>query len=145
MTRPFSRGSIKINSTSILDAPLVDYGAITDPTDLDILTSIYLKNRELMLTPDLAVLGPNETSPAPGATNENEIKERIKKALAPSNAHQCCTAMMMSKGNGGVVDFDNLVYGTKKLSVVDASVWPLIVGGGPQASVYATAEKVRIK
>ena len=37
MTRPFSRGSVKIKSTSVLDAPLIDYDALTDSTDLEIL------------------------------------------------------------------------------------------------------------
>jgi len=144
MTRPLSRGSITINSTSILDAPLIDYVALTDPTDLDMLYAIYMKNRELMATPDIAILGPVEIAPAPGTSNEQDIKEKIKAALQPSNAHQCCTAAMMPKGDGGVVDSQNRVYGTFRLSVVDASTWPLIAGGGPQASVYAGAEKVRL-
>ncbi|KAF2846944.1 GMC oxidoreductase [Plenodomus tracheiphilus IPT5] len=141
MTRPFSRGSIVANSTNILDAPLIDYGALSDPIDLEILYAIYTKNRELMASPDIAVLGPIETAPAPRVSNEAEIKEMIKKALTPSNAHQCCTAAMMSREDGGVVDAQNRVYGTERLSVVDASTWPLVVGGGPQASVYAWAEK----
>ncbi|KAI4648620.1 uncharacterized protein J4E78_008683 [Alternaria triticimaculans] len=141
MTRPLSRGSITINSTSILDAPLIDYGALTDPTDLDMLYAIYMKNRELMATPDIAILGPRETAPAPGISDEQEIKEKIKAALQPSNAHQCCTAAMMPREYGGVVDRQNRVYGTFGLSVVDASTWPLVAGGGPQATVYAGAEK----
>ncbi|KAH9863603.1 hypothetical protein J1614_009535 [Plenodomus biglobosus] len=142
MTRPFSRGSITINSTNILDAPLIDYGALSDSTDLELLYAIYMKNRELMAASDIAILGPIETAPAPGISDETAIKEMLKKALAPSNAHQCCTAAMMNREDGGVVDPQNMVYGTERLSVVDASTWPLIVGGGPQASVYASAEKV---
>ncbi|KAH9880905.1 hypothetical protein IAQ61_001199 [Plenodomus lingam] len=141
LTRPFSRGSITINSTSIFDTPLIDYGALLDWTDLDILHAIYLKNRELMASSDIAVLGPIETAPAPGLSDDAEVKEMLKKALAPSNAHQCCTVAMMNKEDGGVVDPKNKVYGTEQLSVVDASTWPLIVGGGPQASVYAWAER----
>ena len=53
-----------------------------------------------------------------------------------------CTAAMMAREDGGVVDAQNLVYGTERLSIVDASVWPLVVASGPQASVYAMAEKV---
>lgn len=145
MTRPLSRGSITINSTSIFDAPLIDYGALTDPTDLGILYTIYMKNRELMATPDISILGPIETGPAPGISNEQDIKEKIKATLQPSNAHQCCTAAMMPREDGGVVDPQNRVYGTLRLSVVDASTWPLVPGGGPQASVYAGAEKVRLR
>ncbi|KAJ8107527.1 hypothetical protein OPT61_g8803 [Boeremia exigua] len=141
MTRPFSRGSVAISSTSIFDTPLIDYGALTDPTDLEILHAIYRRNRELMSTPEMSVLGPIETAPAPGVSDMDKIKAAIKKVLAPSNAHQCCTAAMMNREDGGVVDPQNRVYGTKRLSVVDASIWPLVVSGGPQASVYAGAEK----
>ena len=141
MTRPFSRGSVKVNSTSILEAPLIDYGALTDSTDLEILYAIYMKNWELMSTPDMAVLGPIETAPAPGIDDASTNKDAIMRALAPSNAHQCCTAAMMRREDGGVVDAQNRVYGTNRLSVVDASLWPLVVGGGPQASVFAGAEK----
>ncbi|KAF2106847.1 choline dehydrogenase-like protein [Lophiotrema nucula] len=141
MVRPLSRGSIKANSTDILVDPLIDFGAITDPTDLETLLAIYLKNRELMATPDIAILGPIETSPAPGVTDKEQVKARLKATLQPSNAHQCCTNPMLKKEDGGVVDPEHRVYGTTGLSVVDASVWPFVVGNGPQASVYATGEK----
>ena len=141
MTRPLSRGSIKISSTDILKDPLIDFGAATDPTDIEMLLAIYLKNREIMSAPDVAVLDPIETAPAPGITKKEDIIAAIKSSLTPSNAHQCCTAAMMSRGDGGVVDSKNRVYGTTGLSVVDASVWPYNVAGGPQASVYAGAEK----
>jgi choline dehydrogenase len=143
MTRPFSRGSIKIHSTNVLDSPLIDYAAIVDPTDLEILYNVYLKNRDIMSSPEISTLGPIEIDPAPGnLTSEAEIKEAIKKYLAPSNAHQCCTASMMAQEDGGVVDSLNQVYGVERLSVVDASIWPINVGNAPQASVYAGAEKV---
>ncbi|CAO2658119.1 Nn.00g073790.m01.CDS01 [Neocucurbitaria sp. VM-36] len=72
---------------------------------------------------------------------EEYVKSRIREVVTPSNAHMCCTAAMLARTNGGVVDPTNRVYGTRGLSVVDASVWPVVVGGGPQASVYAGAEK----
>jgi hypothetical protein len=40
MTQPSSHGYIKINSTSILDVLLIDYGALTDFTGLEILYAI---------------------------------------------------------------------------------------------------------
>ncbi|KAK0742947.1 hypothetical protein B0T18DRAFT_414091, partial [Schizothecium vesticola] len=43
---------------------------------------------------------------------------------------------------GGVVDQKLLVHGTKRLSVVDASVMPDLPGGYTQQTVYAIAEKV---
>lgn len=48
---------------------------------------------------------------------------------------------MMPRELGGCVGSDLLVYGTRGLSVVDASVMPLIPGAHLQATVYAVAEK----
>jgi choline dehydrogenase len=104
ITRPFSLDSININSDSITNAPLIEYGALTDSTDLDILYAIYTKNRELISLPVIAVLGPIETGRALHMVDTSAIKKALKKALAPSNTHQCCMAAMTRCEDGGVVD-----------------------------------------
>ncbi|KAE8307632.1 hypothetical protein BDV41DRAFT_568934 [Aspergillus transmontanensis] len=53
-----------------------------------------------------------------------------------------CSAVNVPEDlEGGVVDQDLKVYGTKNLRVVDASVFPLISYGNPMATVYAVAER----
>jgi choline dehydrogenase-like flavoprotein len=42
---------------------------------------------------------------------------------------------------GGVVDSALLVYGTKKLSIIDASILPVIPAAHVQATIYPVAEK----
>jgi len=49
---------------------------------------------------------------------------------------------MMPRHLGGVVSPELLVYGTKHLSVVDASIMPMISGTHLSATAYAIAEKV---
>jgi choline dehydrogenase-like flavoprotein len=73
--------------------------------------------------------------------SDAEIREAIRAALQPTNAHECCTLPMMNRSIGGVVSPELKVYGTDRLSVVDASIWPIIPWVGPQASVYGSAEK----
>jgi choline dehydrogenase-like flavoprotein len=51
-------------------------------------------------------------------------------------------AVEESGWRGGVVDTDLRVYGVRGLSVVGISTWPMSPAGGPQATVYASAEKV---
>ncbi|MAD87882.1 MAG: hypothetical protein CL912_33390 [Deltaproteobacteria bacterium] len=63
MIKPLSRGSIAINSTSIVDNPLIDCGALTDPTDIELVLSLFLKNRQIMAQPSMQALGPTEISP----------------------------------------------------------------------------------
>ncbi|KAL8907683.1 MAG: hypothetical protein Q9207_001251 [Kuettlingeria erythrocarpa] len=47
----------------------------------------------------------------------------------------------MPKEHGGVVDPQLRVYGIKGLSVVDASMMPIIPAAHTQSTVYAVAEK----
>ncbi|KAK2760059.1 aryl-alcohol [Colletotrichum kahawae] len=48
---------------------------------------------------------------------------------------------MMPREQGGVVDERLRVYGTKKLRVVDASIFPIEPSGNIQSTVYAVAER----
>jgi choline dehydrogenase-like flavoprotein len=56
--------------------------------------------------------------------------------------HPCCTAAMMPKPKGGVVDKDLKVHGAKGLRVVDMSVLPLVPAAHLSATAYAVGEKV---
>ena len=50
---------------------------------------------------------------------------------------------MMPEHFGGLVDAELLVHGVSGLSVVDASIMPMIPATHLSATVYAVAEKVR--
>jgi GMC oxidoreductase len=63
-----SRGTIKINSTNIFDNPLVDFGALTDPTDTELLFALIRKNRQIMATPFMQQLGPTKLTPGASLT-----------------------------------------------------------------------------
>jgi choline dehydrogenase len=142
MVKPLSRGTIKINSTSIFDNPLVDFGAFTDPTDIEIVLALVRKNRQIMAQPYMTELGPLELTPGTSLTTDDQIKAAIRAQIDPSIAHECCTLPMMPLDHGGVVDPNRLVYGLNGLRVADVSAWPFTPGSAPSATVYAAAEKV---
>ena len=57
--------------------------------------------------------------------------------------HASGTCKMGRKSNKmAVVDSNAFVYGTSNLRVVDASAFPFLPSGHPQATIYAFAEKI---
>jgi len=74
--------------------------------------------------------------------SDAEILAFVRKAVAPI-WHAAATCKMGRKGDGmAVVDGGMRVYGTRRLRVVDASSFPFLPPGHPQATVYALAEKI---
>lgn len=129
LLHPLSRGRISINTTTKLAPPLVDYRTLSSPTDLAIFREILRFNRKLFLQPSLAALQPVELVPGANVTSEAEIENVLPGLVGPTFQHPCCTCPMVAREHGGVVDPTTLgVYGVEGLSVVDASLWPLIPG-----------------
>ncbi|KAM7216524.1 oxygen-dependent choline dehydrogenase [Rhypophila decipiens] len=141
--RPFSRGSVTINSTDPLQVPSIDFRTMTDPIDFDLVVSSTLMNRKIMSQPTMKRLGPNEAAPfGIKITGEEELKKVLAGVVEPSSAHQCCTAAMMPKKLGGVVDADMKVYDVQGLRVIDTSFWPIVLTAAPTATTYASGEKI---
>ncbi|KAI8649699.1 GMC-OxRdtase-N domain-containing protein [Fusarium keratoplasticum] len=141
--KPLSRGTITINSTNPLAQPLVDFRTATDPVDLDLFIALFGKNREIMATPDMQVLGPREAAPfGENVTSTEQLKDIFAARMGVTGGHECCTAAMMPRDMGGVVDPRMKVYGVRGLRVVDTSFWPMLLTAPPLATTYAVGEKV---
>ncbi|OCL11630.1 GMC oxidoreductase [Glonium stellatum] len=140
--KPISRGTIRINPTNISAEPVVNWRSASNPIDLDIEVEMIRYARKYMDTPTMAQLGPVELVPGRQYNFTDALKDQLRSTLLqPSTVHPCCTAAMMPLDLGGVVGSDLLVYGVKGLSVVDASVMPMIPATHLSATVYAVAEK----
>ncbi|KAF2017042.1 GMC oxidoreductase [Aaosphaeria arxii CBS 175.79] len=140
--KPFSRGSINIKSTNTFDEPAMDFRTATDPIDIPTYVAIIKKLRQIMAAPDMAAMGPIEAFPLLGVQSDEEIAAALRASLAPSSAHQCCSAAMLPLEHGGVVDSNRKVYGTTNLRVIDISAFPMALSGGPMDNIYGISEKV---
>jgi choline dehydrogenase-like flavoprotein len=142
LLKPFSRGSITIKSTSAFDDPVVDFATMRNPIDLAIFTEMIKAWRNLLLTPSLQKMGPTPTTPPSNITSDADIKAFLKDNLQSSLWHPSGSAPMLKKELGGVVGTDLLVYGTKKLSIIDSSILPVCPSTHITSTMYAVAEKV---
>lgn len=169
LQKPLSRGSVSIDPWDPLDGPpLVDFQTLANPIDLEMMMLALKRTRVWAGTSAMSVLTPVERWPmtaTQAALEENEresaalgfrrpftppsegvederLRIHIRSNAESSTGHVSGTCAMMPQELGGVVDNELRVYGTTGLSVVDASIIPLIPSAGLGATVYAVAEKV---
>lgn len=142
---PLSRGSVNINASNPNGDPVVDYRALTNPVDtrIEVLLLKAIRNY-FSQQGEIQKLGPVEILPGMNVTTDADLERYVRDTVTPTQYHPVGTCAKMPLELGGVVDEELLVHGIQQLSVVDASVIPLIVGATLQATVYAVAEKVRI-
>ncbi|TLD37813.1 alcohol oxidase [Venturia nashicola] len=142
--RPLSRGTITLNTTHPAAYPIVQWNTFQNPVDADIMVALTRYNRAHWANSSaLAKYKPIET--ATGAqyqTDEEIIRGGIEQGtLQPTFAHPSGGCSMMPEELGGCVSDQLLVYGIERLSVVDASIIPLIPACHLQATMYAVGEK----
>ncbi|KAG6864827.1 hypothetical protein C0991_006919, partial [Blastosporella zonata] len=138
---PFNVGSVHISSNDPNAPPVIDHNYLDNEFDLQVLIEGFKLTRKLFSSAPLKDLVEEEVSPGPNFQADEQIAGFIKQALG-STWHPVGTASLLPRKDGGVVDTQFKVYGTKNLRVVDASVIPIQLGAHPQATLYAFAEKV---
>lgn len=143
LQKPVSRGTVTLDPKNPEGPPVIQFNALNNPFDKQVLLEMVRWQRRHWLRPELASYNPVELTPGPSATEDDAIFQKILEAngFAPSFAHPSCSCAMMPEALGGVVGTDLRVYGVKGLRVADASIMPLIPATHLQSTVYALAEK----
>ncbi|KAH8200609.1 hypothetical protein TruAng_005206 [Truncatella angustata] len=143
LQKPLSRGTVTLDPSDLDAPPVIRYNTLANPIDAATVVAMVRFQREHWSRPQLARYSPVETVPGAQYQTDEEILEALVSTgtIAPSLAHPSGTCAMMPEDLGGCVGPNLLVYGTKRLSIVDASILPLIPGTHLQMTMYAVAEK----
>ena len=143
LEKPLSRGYIAINPQNPQGPPKILYNALTNPIDKSVMAACVRYIRSVWARPELKQFSPVETSPgAQYQTDEELIKKMVELgSIWPTLSHPSGSCAMMPENMGGCVGDDLLFYGVEQLSIVDASILPLVPSQHIQSTMYAVGEK----
>ncbi|KAK9506825.1 hypothetical protein O3M35_008687 [Rhynocoris fuscipes] len=141
---PKSRGTVKLNTTSIFDAPLIDPNYYGVEDDLHVAISGVQQSFNLLQSPVLSKYGfsyiANES--CVGIQNEIDYIKCIIKYQTTTIYHPSGTTRMGSiLDKSTVVNPELKVHHIKRLRVVDTGVMPRVTRGNTNAPTVMIAEK----
>lgn len=142
---PLSRGNITIFSSDMSDPPIINPNWLTHPTDQEVAIAAFKRARQFFNTSAISPILGDELIPGsdlPAGSSDEQILNYLHANLG-FNWHASCTCKMGTlEDSMAVVDAQARVIGVNRLRIVDASAFPLLPPGHPQATVYALAEKI---
>ena len=140
----FAWGSVHISSSNSSAAASINPNYWMLEWDKQVQVGVARYIRKMYNTEPLKAVVGTEVAPGLFLIPENATDEQwaqyLKKNWRPNN-HPVSTAAMLPRSAGGVVDNELVVYGTRNLRVVDASVLPTQVYGHLTSTLYALAER----
>jgi len=136
---PRSRGRVSLASPDPRVPPAVDPNLLGDPDDLPPMLRGLELARRIIAAPAFARYRAVEVQPGPTAQGESALTEYVRRVAA--TVHHPVGSCRMGPDPNAVVDAALRVYGVEGLRVVDASVFPRIVGGNTNAVVVMVAER----
>jgi choline dehydrogenase-like flavoprotein len=136
---PRSRGEVRLASRDPMAAPRVNPNILTDPADIAPLLHGLRLARQLCEMPSFAPYSATEVRPGRGVRSDAALRSYLREATA--TAHHPVGSCRMGIDALAVVDPALRVRGVDSLRVVDAAIFPCIVGGNTNAPVVMVAEK----
>ncbi|MEP7243672.1 MAG: GMC family oxidoreductase N-terminal domain-containing protein [Gammaproteobacteria bacterium] len=137
--QPKSRGRVTLASADPRVAPNIDPNFLANPLDTQTLLEGARLARRILAAPAFRSLRSVELSPGPTVRDDATWVEYIRNSVV--TVHHPCSTCRMGADDLAVVDPQLRVRGLTGLRVVDASVFPQVVGGNSNAAVVMVAER----
>lgn len=138
---PTSRGSVRVRSNRMEDAPMIAPNYLATQEDQQVAVDSLRQVRTIAGQPALSKYEPEEWKPGPQFETDAELV-KLAGDIANTIFHPAGTAKMgMASDPWAVVDSRLRVIGIDGLRVVDASVMPTIVSGNTNSPTLMIAEK----
>ncbi len=139
LLRPKSRGSVLINSNDPHVAPMIDNAFLRDEADLEPLLRGLRIARKILAMPEMAKYQATEILPGPALNSDDEMRDYMRRTCTA--VHHPGGSCRMGSDADAVVDPQLKLRGVDGLRVVDASIFPRMVGGNSNAGAVMVAEK----
>lgn len=136
---PKTRGVLKLQSLDPASPPLIQYHALGNDSDVQVLLAGCQIARKLLATKAFSSYVIKERFPGTSAQTEAEWIDYVR-AHSSLGYHPVGTCKM-GNDNMAVVDASLKVHGIKNLRVADASIMPVITSGNTNAPTMMIAEK----
>ena len=137
-------GTVTLKSADPLDTPNVNFryfeeGSDDSGHDLQAVVEAIRFVRRLTAPLIASGLITEECLPGPGVNTDAALADFVRDTAW--GHHASCSCAIGPLAQGGVLESDFTVHGTRRLRVVDASVFPRIPGFFIAAAVYMVGEK----
>jgi choline dehydrogenase-like flavoprotein len=136
---PRSRGRVSLASADPHVPPAVDPNLLGDYADLPPMLRGLELSRRIIAAPAFKRYRAVEVQPGPAVQGDAGLAAYVRRVAA--TVHHPVGSCRMGSDAGAVVDGELRVRGVEGLRVVDASVFPRIVGGNTNAVVVMVAER----
>ncbi len=136
---PHSRGTVKVSSNDPLSKPLIDPALGSARQDIDTLVNGLKLARNILGSAGFKPYQAHERLPGAAVNSDADLEAYVRSTLA--TVHHPGGTCRMGNDAQAVVDHELKVHGLRGLRVVDASIYPRLVGANTNASVVAIAEK----
>ncbi len=137
VSRPRSRGSLRLTGSNPLDPVLIEANTLSDPEDMKTALACIELCREIGNAAPLRPFAKREVMPGP---LKGAALETFARNAATSFWHLTCTAKM-GQDDMSVVDSRLRVYGVTNLRIADGSVMPRITTGNTMAPCVIIGER----